>query len=109
MFASIFTAKSTRLVGTAVAAFVAASVLATSFATSANAGSRERAFAGGLAAGIIGTAIIASERRRYREDRYYRASRWERHVDRCYRRYRSYDEATDTWIDRRGRVRRCRL
>ena len=28
---------------------------------------------------------------------------------RCYARYASYSERTDTWIDRRGRERRCRL
>lgn len=31
------------------------------------------------------------------------------HVRRCLRNYRSYDPATDTYIDRYGRERRCRL
>lgn len=108
MFVSVFTKRSARLVATTTAAFVAATIVAGSFNT-AEAGSRKRAFLGGLAVGAVTTAIIAGERRRYRERRVYRRTSWERHVDRCFNAYRSYDEETDTWIDRRGRVRRCRL
>ena len=91
-----------------LAALLTAATLSTALNTEAHAGSRERAFIGGLAAGIVGTAIIANENRRYRERTYYRESRWDRHVRRCYARYASYSERTDTWIDRRGRERRCR-
>ena len=66
-----------------------------------------RAAAAGIAGALIGAAIVgAASRERAREPR---LSRWERHVIRCERAYRSYDERTDTWIDRRGRVRDCNL
>ena len=38
-----------------------------------------------------------------------RLSRWERHVRRCSRKYRTYDERSDTYITRNGRERVCRL
>ena len=97
-----------KIAGTAVATLLAVTVISTSFITDANAGRRERLFLGGVAAGIVGTAIVAGEVRRSRERRHYRASRWERHVARCYRAYRSYDESTDTYIDYDGFERRCR-
>jgi len=34
---------------------------------------------------------------------------WERHVDRCYARYNSYDHRTDTYVGYDGYERRCRL
>ncbi len=56
--------------------------------------------AGAVAAGaIIGMAlgaIIASQ-----------ASQYNRSVEWCMRRYRSYNPRTGTWIDYKGRVRRC--
>lgn len=61
------------------------------------------------AAGIIGLAVgaiaagAASESNRSS----YRSSN--RHVERCMDTYRSYDPDTDTYIDRNGRERRCRL
>jgi hypothetical protein len=36
-------------------------------------------------------------------------SSWERHVDRCYARYNSYDHRTDTYIGYDGYERRCKL
>ena len=36
-------------------------------------------------------------------------SSWERHVDRCYARYNSYDHRTDTFIGYDGYEHRCRL
>ena len=36
-------------------------------------------------------------------------SSWERHVDRCYARYNSYDHRTDTFIGYDGYAHRCRL
>ena len=101
-------ARTARFATTAIAALMAATMGATTFVTDANAGRRERAIIGGVAAGIIGTAIIAGEVRRQREEREYSSSRWERHVDRCYAAYAFYDEASDTYIDRRGNERRCR-
>jgi len=64
-----------------------------------------RAAAAGIAGALIGAAIVGAASR----ERAPRESRYDRHVRRCYNAYRSYDEETDTWIDRRGRVRRCRL
>jgi len=39
---------------------------------------------------------------------YHRGS-WERHVERCYARYVSYDHRTDTYVGYDGYERRCRL
>ena len=36
-------------------------------------------------------------------------SSWERHVDRCYARYLTYDHRTDTFIGNDGYEHRCRL
>ena len=56
--------------------------------------------AGAAAAGaIIGMAlgaIIASQ-----------AAQYDRSVERCMRRYRSYNPRTHTWVDYHGRVRYC--
>lgn len=61
---------------------------------------RGRGNAGAAAAGaIFGFAlgsIIADQAARHRD-----AVEW------CLRRYRSYDPETGTWIDNKGRVRRC--
>ena len=37
------------------------------------------------------------------------SSPWERHVDRCYARYRTYDDRTDTYIGYDGYEHRCAL
>ena len=100
--------RATRFATPTIAAFMALTIVGTTFSTDANAGRRDRLFLGGLAAGIVGTAIIANEVRRNREERYDRSSRWERHVARCYRAYRSYDEESDTYIGYDGIERRCR-
>ena len=99
------TSKS-KLLSSTIAAVLALSVSATAMTTQAHAGKNAKWIALGVGAGIVGTAIIAS---RHRDRDYDRASRWERHVDRCIRRYRSYDEDSDTYIDNYGRERRCRL
>ena len=36
-------------------------------------------------------------------------SAWERHVDRCYARYRTYDHRSDSYIGFDGFIHRCRL
>jgi len=97
-----------RMITTSIATLVAGTLIAMSISTHAEAGSRERLFWGGLAVGVVSTAIIANEVRRSRERDYYEEDRWERHVNRCYRAYRSYDEDSDTYIDLRGNERRCR-
>ena len=37
------------------------------------------------------------------------SSPWEHHVDRCYERYRTYDDRTDTYIGYDGFEHRCTL
>jgi hypothetical protein len=39
----------------------------------------------------------------------YRRTSWQRHVDRCYARYNSYDHRSDTYIGYDGFAHRCRL
>ena len=39
----------------------------------------------------------------------YHPTSWERHVDRCYARYRTYDHRSDTYIGYDGYPHRCRL
>ena len=101
------------------AAVVAATIIISGMANTAQAGKRERLIGAGIVAGVVGTAIIARESRRSRERAYRRGyndaryerrreSRWERHVRRCYAAYRSYDERSDTYIGYDGRERRCR-
>ncbi len=97
----------TRFAAKAIAAAFAITIAVTAIVPEAQAGRKGR-FLGGVAVGVLGTAIVANEIRRNREARHYRESRWERHVRRCYRAYRSYDERSDTFIDFRGRERRCR-
>ncbi|MEL6947214.1 MAG: hypothetical protein AAFO73_06210 [Pseudomonadota bacterium] len=80
---------------TTVAAVLASAVLATSFATSAHAGKKDRLFWGGVAAGVIGTAIIANERRKARERR--RAHRYHYSYSDCYIKRRK------VWSDYHGR------
>ncbi len=102
------TKTKSKLITAATLTMMVFTVVATSFSTDAYAGDRKHWIAGGIAAGIIGTAIVAGERRRNRERRSYRASSWERHVARCYRAYRSYNERTDTYITHSGYERICR-
>lgn len=105
----IKSAPKSKFFSAAMATLMAATVVATTLVTSpADAGRRERLIGAGVAAGVLGTLIVGGAVRRSRErraDRYY----YRGHVNRCYARYRSYDERTDTWVDRYGRVRRCRL
>ena len=125
-----------RISTMAISTLAALSFMAAATVTPAQAGDRTARIAAGVFLGIVGTAIVANElkkdrkKRKYahrhypsrvyhddvyvkprhhRVDRGHRQSSWERHVRRCYRAYRSYDEFSDTWIDRRGRERLCRL
>ena len=126
-----------RITTSIISAMVALTFIAASSATPAQAGSKERRIVAGIILGAIGGAIIANEIDRSKKKRNYahrhnpghvyqddvyvkprhhrkvrhnsRRTAWERHVRRCQRAYRSYDEFSDTWIDRRGRERLCRL
>ena len=127
-----------RMTTTFISAMMALTFIAASAATPAQAGSKERRIVAGILLGAIGGAIIANEINRskkkkqrhynhrhnpshvYNEDIYVdrrhqrrvrhnpRISEWERHVRRCQRAYRSYDERSDTYIGYDGRERRCR-
>jgi hypothetical protein len=101
---------------TLVASVLAITIAGTAFSTEAEAGKRHRgAIAAGVIGAIVGGAIVADSHRRhhrshdeYEYDAPRRSSSWERHVARCYRAYRSYDERTDTYVGYDGVERRCR-
>jgi len=126
-----------RLSTMAISTFAALAFIAASAQTPAQAGKKDHHIFAGILLGALGGAIIASEinrghktrhyGHRYNSDRVYdddiyveprkprrvrhgkRLSRWERHVRRCSRKYRTYDERSDTYITRNGRERICRL
>lgn len=111
------TVKKSKFGTALVASMLALTIAGTTFSTEAEAGKRK--YRGAVAAGVIGAivggAIIADSRRRhyrdYDEDEYdapRRSSSWERHVARCYRAYRSYNEGSDTYVGYDGIERRCR-
>ena len=108
------TIKKSKLGTVLVASMLAFTIAGTAFSTDAEARKRHRgAIAAGVIGAIVGGAIVADSRRRhYRDyDEYdapHRSSSWERHVARCYRAYRSYDESTDTFVGYDGIERRCR-
>jgi hypothetical protein len=93
-------------------------IIAAAVATSAVLGSVEQSAAGklshnekaallGVTGFIIGATIAGGGSPVY--DDYYEASSWERHVQRCYARYRSYDHRTDTYVGYDGYEHSCRL
>ena len=88
----------------------------------AEAGQRQRVRNAGIIGAAVGAlaagAIVANRRRArpvyvaprpvYRAPRVvYRDNSWAGHVARCYAAYRSYNEATDTYVAYSGQVRRC--
>jgi len=81
---------------TTIAAALASAVLATTFVPTAEAGRKERLFLGGLAAGIIGTAIIANEHRK-RRNRHHHSNHYDRYDADC------YIKRKKRWSNRRGR------
>ena len=81
---------------TTLCAALASAVLATTFVPSAEAGRKDRLFWGGVAAGIVGTAIIANERRKHRERRRH-ARHYDRYDSECYIKRRK------VWSDYHGR------
>lgn len=69
----------------------------------------------GLGAGILGSAIVDSNRRNYYDDGYrrphYRHRGWvgsQAWVDYCYSKYRSFDEYSGTYMGYDGRRHACR-
>ena len=128
-----------RISALALATVTTLTILATSATAPAYAGKHERHLAAGIFLGLVGGGIIAHELRRdrrdyghaYHSDRDYdgyfdddydvgqrhprrarklnRSARWQRHVRRCNKRYRTYDERSDTFIGNDGREHQCRL
>ena len=96
----------TKLLNTTIAATLALGIAAAATIQPAEAGSKGKYIALGVAAGILGTVAVSKARKRNR--RAVRSSSWDQHVLRCHRAYKSYDERTDTYISHSGKVRRCR-
>ena len=100
------------------AKFVSAAVSLT-IAAGVIAGAAQPSVAGGLSrgeaaalAGIGGFILGATVARPYDGGyRYHepRVSSWDRHVQRCYDRYRTYNHHTDTYIGYDGYEHYCRL
>lgn len=64
--------------------------------------------AAAIAGLALGAIIVGSTQNRYRDDGY-RYRRGLSHVERCERRYRTYDRRTDTFIGYDGREYYCNL
>ena len=72
----------------------------------------EAALVAGIGGLIIGATIAAPSYHHHhpRYDVVYDgSSTWERHVERCYARYRSYDHRTDTFVGYDGGEHYCQL
>lgn len=92
---------------------LAAVILATGFgsvnhASAAGLSREEAAILAGAGGFLVGTLVGAASERHAGKRRVYVDS-WDAHVARCYARYRTYDEASDTYISNSGYERRCRL
>jgi len=96
-----------KITNTAIAAALAIAIAMPASLQTAEAGSKGKYLAIGAAIGILGTAAVARNKRKRAVRRASATSAWNRHVLACHRAYKSYEEASDTWIDRKGRVRRC--
>lgn len=92
-----------------IAAAVAASAVLGSVEQSAagKLSHNEKAALLGITGLIIGATIAGGGSPVY--DDYHGVSSWERHVQRCYARYRSYDYHSDTYVGYDGYEHRCRL
>ncbi len=99
----------TKLVSTLVSLTIAAGAITATAQPSAahHLSPGEAAAIAGIGGFIIGSAIANSRRDRYPDHR--RMSSWERHVQRCYDRYRTYDHETDTYVGYDGYEHLCRL
>jgi hypothetical protein len=93
---------------------LAAVVFATGFgsinkASAAGLSREEAAILAGAGGFIVGTLVGAASERHSHRRRVVYVDSWDAHVARCYARYRTYDEASDTYISNSGYERRCRL
>ncbi|WP_295814746.1 BA14K family protein [uncultured Nitratireductor sp.] len=105
------TLKRTIATGFMAATLVAAALSsATSESRAGSLSPGEAAAIAGIGGFIVGGLVADSRARHYRPAPVYGgASAWERHVARCYARYRSYDEYSDTFLGYDGYRHRCRL
>jgi hypothetical protein len=110
---SFMTIKRILVSGVIIAA-TAATVLA-NLAQPAAAGGLSRdeaALVAGIGGLIIGATIAAPSFHHHHptyDVGYDGSSAWERHVERCYARYRSYDHRTDTFVGYDGGEHYCQL
>jgi hypothetical protein len=65
----------------------------------------------GIGGFVLGATIAGANRGPYYHGGPYHAHRtpWQRHVDRCYDHYQSYDHRTDTYVGFDGQYHYCRL
>lgn len=61
------------------------------------------------AGGFFLGAIAGSHNQYGHHGRVVYVDSWEAHVNRCYARYRTYDDRSDTYISKNGDERLCRL
>lgn len=101
----------TKIVSTLVSLTVAAGAIAGATQPSAagKLSKGEIAAIAGVGGFIVGSAIANANRGPVYYDHYSYRSSWERHVDRCYDRYRTYDHRSDTYVGFDGHRHYCRL
>jgi BA14K-like protein len=78
----------------------------------ANAGGlskKEAAILAGAGGFVLGAIIGSQNHHAYHHGRVIYVSSWEAHVHRCYARYNTYNEYSDTYISYSGYEKRCRL
>ena len=78
---------------------------ASSQANAAGLSTQEKVLLAGAGGFVLG-AIIGGHNR---HGHLVHVNSWERHVNRCYARYASYNEYSDTYISYSGYEKRCRL
>ena len=102
-----------RTIATGLMAITLAATALSAASVESRAGSLSPGEAAAIAGlgGFIAGGLIADSRARYYGPApvYGRASAWDRHMARCYARYRSYDEYSDTFLGYDGYRHRCRL
>lgn len=69
----------------------------------------EAAAIAGLGGFIVGNIVGHAQHHHPRRARVVVVDSWDLHVARCEARYRTYDEASDTYVGFDGRERLCRL
>jgi hypothetical protein len=91
------------------AATLAIGALASSNPASAGGLSKQEAALLAGAGGFFLGAIVGSHSHHGHHGRVIYVNSWEAHVNRCYARYNTYNEHSDTYISYAGYEKRCRL